>query len=69
MSTGPHTFKLSDAKRLLKAAMQVTGLPADRLRMRYSPTGGIIVEPIGRDGDAGGKAEANPWLADLEGAK
>jgi hypothetical protein len=40
--------------------MEVTGLPADRLRMRYSPTGGIIVEPIA-SGDAGGKPEANPW--------
>jgi hypothetical protein len=59
MSTGRHSFRLTEARRLLRVAMEVTGLPADRLRMRYSPTGGIIVEPIA-SGDAGRQARSQP---------
>jgi hypothetical protein len=59
MSTGRHSFRLTEARRLLRVAMEVTGLPAERLRMRYSPTGGIIVEPIA--GNGADKSEANPW--------
>jgi hypothetical protein len=54
MSRGPHTFKFCDAQRLMRAAISATGLPADRLRLRYDPTGGIIVEPVA---GAGAKTE------------
>jgi hypothetical protein len=64
MSSGPHAFKLSEARRLWKAVMQVTGLPADRLRTRYSPAGEIIIEPVaGTNGKAeDGGSELDDWM-------
>jgi hypothetical protein len=46
MSRRPYTFKLCDAQRLMRAAMASTGLPADRLKLRYDPREGLCVEPV-----------------------
>jgi hypothetical protein len=58
MPSAPCSFTLTEVRRLMKAATQVTGLPPERLRIRYSRRGGVIIEPIAA-GDANNGADGN----------
>ena len=65
MARGPLNFRRSDVERAMKAVLTATGLPADRLRFRYDPKLGVVIEPIpGTNGKAAedGGNELDYWM-------
>jgi hypothetical protein len=61
MSSGRHAFRLNDAVRLVKAAIQA-GLPPDRLRLIHDKKKDqVIVEVVAETSQRETLDRQNPW--------
>ena len=61
MPSGKLAFKLSDAARLVKAAVR-GGMPADRLRVVHDPVTKTISVEV--RGEGAPEDDVNPWLSE-----